>query len=76
MLLLLNLRHNQQPDGVECYHRHVLKVVHLSRGHRLFLKTVPYVTTSPVTCAFAGIVERYAVGACEICNNGNINSVV
>jgi hypothetical protein len=76
MFLFLNLRHIQQPDAVECYHRHVLKVVRMPRGHRLFPKTVPYFTTSPVTCAFAGIVERYAVGACEICHNGNVNSVV
>ena len=42
----------------------------------LFPKTVPYFTTSPVMCAFAGIVERYAVGACEICHNGYVNNAV
>jgi hypothetical protein len=76
MFLLLNFKHSKHPDGVECHHRHVLKMVHMPRGHRLFPKTVPYLTTSPVTCAYAGIVERYVLGSCEICHNGNVNSVV
>jgi hypothetical protein len=48
----------------------------MPHGHRLFPKTVPCFTTSPVTCTCAGIVEGYAVGVCEICHNGNVNSVV